>query len=261
MATGKERHFDEGEGLMTDQGPVDSRFDGFPGMVLGGYLAGRLASLVGPEAEVRLLRPTPSGRPLRLERTESGARALVDGEVVAEARPASVVVEPPPAPTLEEAIAASADFTGHRQHPFPECYVCGPKRAVGDGMRVFPGPLAGGFLAAPWIPRAAHCDGFGQATLESIWSALDCPGLWALCHAEGTARGRYVVTGTLSTRVLAPVPCDEPQIITAWKTSESGRKLTAGVAIFSRQGALRVVGTQVAVLAPRGVPLHWVFWR
>jgi hypothetical protein len=29
----------------------------------------------------------------------------------------------------------------------------------------------------------------------------------------------------------------------------------------SRQGALRVVGTQVAVLAPRGVPLHWISWR
>jgi hypothetical protein len=241
-----------------DEVPVDSRFDGVPGMVLGGYLAGRLASLVGPEAEVRLLRPTPSGRPLRLERIETGAHALVAGEIVAEARPTSVAVEPPPAPTLEEAIAASASFTGHRQHAFPSCYACGPNRANGDGMRVFPGPAAGGFLAAPWIPRAAHCDEHGQASLESLWSALDCPALWALCHAEGPPRGRFVVSGTLSVRVLAPVPCDEPQIITAWKTGESGRRLMAGVAIFSRQGVLRALGTQVAVLAPRGVPLKWI---
>jgi hypothetical protein len=240
-----------------DEGAIDSRFDGIPGTVLGGYFAGRLASLIGPEAEVRLLRPTPSARPVRLERTEGGARALVAEEVVAEARHAQVALEPPPAPTLEEAMAASAGFSGHRRHPYPACYCCGPKRAEGDGMRLFPGPVAPALLAAPWTPRAAHCDPSGQATLESVWSAIDCPALWALMHAEGPPSGRFVVSGTLALHALAPIPCDEPHVVASWKMGESGRRLTAGVAIFSGDGMLRALGTQVAVLAPRGVPLGW----
>ena len=243
---------------MTNAAPVDARFDGIPGFTQGGWLAGRVAALIGPEAEVRLLRPFRSGRSLLVERTEGGARALSDGEVVAEGRAWSEPITAPPPPSVEHALRASEAYPGFRDHPFPSCYCCGPQRADGDGLRIFPGPLGQGVLAAHFTPRAPHCDAQGQATVETLWSASDCPALWALMHAEPPGTGRCVVTGTLALRQLGPVRRDEPHAIVSWKTAESGRRLHAAVAFFGPDGTLRAVGTQVAVLAPKGVPLRWV---
>ena len=43
-----------------------------------------------------------------------------------------------------EARGAASRFAGHHDHPFPGCFVCGTERAAGDGLRLFPGPVAGG---------------------------------------------------------------------------------------------------------------------
>ena len=236
---------------------VDARFDGIPGFTLGGWLAGQVASVLGDGAEVRLLRPFRSGSALTVERTGDGARALGEGEVVADGRPWSGTVDTPRAPSLEEAVRASDGYSGLHEHPFPSCYCCGPRRAEGDGLRIFPGPLPEGILAAPWTPRPAHCDAEGRATLETLWGASDCPALWALMHAEPAETGRCVVTGTMRLRRLAPVVGGEPHVIAAWKVGESGRRLEAAVAFFAADGSLCAVGMQVAVLAPKGVPLRW----
>jgi hypothetical protein len=242
---------------MTDATPVDARFDGFPGFTQGGWLAGQVASLLGPEVEVRLLRPFRSGRTLLVERVDGGARALSDGVVVAEGRAWSEQVMAPAMPRVDEVLRASEGYPGLRDHPFPSCYCCGPERAEGDGLRIFPGRLEPGVLAAPFTPRASHCDARGRATVETLWSATDCPALWALMHAEPAGTGRCVVTGTLALRRLGPVVQDEPHVVLSWKTGESGRRLQAAVALFAADGSLRAVGSQVAVLAPKGVPLRW----
>lgn len=233
---------------------VDARFDGIPGFTLGGWVAGQVASLVGDEAEVRLLRPFRSGRPLALQRTEEGARALSEGEAVAEGRPWSGTVEPPSGPMLAEVLRVAE--RSPREHPFPTCYCCGPGRAEGEGLRIFPTPIAGGLLAAPWTPHALHCDSRGHATVETLWSASDCPALWALMHAEPPGSSRCVVSGTLRLRTHAPVVSGEAHLVLSWKIGESGRRVEAGVAFLAANGAVRAVGMQVAVLAPKGVPLR-----
>lgn len=241
---------------MMDAGTVSARFDGIPGFTLGGWLAGQVASVLGDEVEVRLLRPFRSGSALTVERTGDGARALSEGEVVAEGRPWPGTLEPPRTPKLAEAIRASEGYSGFGEHPFPSCYCCGPGRAEGEGLRIFPGVVAEGLLAAPWTPHPAHCDAHGHAPLETLWSASDCPALWALMHAEPPGTGRCVVSGTLRLRRLALVPSGEPHVIIAWKTGESGRRIEAGVAFLAADGSLRAVGMQMAVLAPKGVPLR-----
>ena len=47
----------------------------------------------------------------------------------------------------DEAVAASATYPGFSAHPFPTCFVCGPERAEGDGLRLFPGRLPDGRTA------------------------------------------------------------------------------------------------------------------
>jgi len=239
-----------------DPGPVDARFDGFPGYTLGGWIAGRVASLLGDATEVRLLRPFRSGRHLVLERTAEGARCSSDGENVAEGRAWSGSVEPPRAPGFALAHRASTLDRPVHDHPFPSCYCCGPGRPDGDGLRIFSDPIAPGVLAAVWTPHPAHCDPRGQATGETLWSASDCPALWALMHAEPPGSERHVVTGTLRLRLLHPVVSGEPHLVLSWKMGESGRKLEAGVAFLAADGSLCAVGMQVAVLAPGGVPLR-----
>ncbi len=46
----------------------------------------------------------------------------------------------------------------------------------GDGLRIFPGPVAGRPVwAAPWTPDASVTDGSGRVRPEVVWAALDCP--------------------------------------------------------------------------------------
>ena len=239
-----------------DAGPVDPHFDGIPGFTLGGWLAGRVAALVGPAADVRLLAPFRSGQPLTLERSAEGACALSSGQPVAEGRVWPGTVEPPAAPSLDEARRASEAYSGFREHPFPGCFCCGPQRQPGAGLRIFPGPAEDGTLAAPWSPHPAHCDARGHATVETLWGAADCPALWALMHAEPPGSDRCVVSGTLRMRQLEPVVAGEPHVVISWKVGETGRRLEAGVAFFGPDGTPRAIGMQVAVLSPKGVPLR-----
>ena len=119
---------------------VDPRFRGPPGIASGGFVSGSLAALLGSDsAEVTLRRPVPLARPLRVR--HDGAVTLEDGgTLLAEARPAAAGVElaVPGAVTADEARAA-AGGAGYYDDPwFPDCFVCGPSRRHGDGLRIFP---------------------------------------------------------------------------------------------------------------------------
>jgi hypothetical protein len=71
-------------------------------------------------------------------------------ELVAEVRPAAVGLTMPGTASPAEAPAAAGRYPLSQSHPFPTCFTCGPDRAPGDGLRIFPGPLPGGDLwAAP----------------------------------------------------------------------------------------------------------------
>ena len=77
--------------------------------------------------------------------------------------------EPPLVPTLEAARAASAGYIGRSQRVHPICFTCGPERDEGDGLRVFPGQLAGaeqGVMACTWTPHAASQSDSERASLQ-----------------------------------------------------------------------------------------------
>ena len=105
-------------------------------------MAGALAAHLPPgAAAVRLKSPPPLEKELRVEATREIARLFDGAAIVAEARPTELDLEAPLAPTYAHAVEASKSFTGFHHHPFPTCFVCGPARREGDGLRIFPGVI------------------------------------------------------------------------------------------------------------------------
>ncbi len=215
---------------------IEGRFRGPPESGNGGYTCGKVAGLVGAtgSAEVTLRRPPPLDTPMRVERREGGGVAVYDGEdLVAEGKPAEVELEVPPPVSPEEAERASADFPGFGEHAFPTCFVCGPQRSQGDGMRVFAGPVAGReVVAAPWLPAPDLADEAGRVPHTFVWAALDCPGAIAVGYPE---RGETLL-GRLAARVDAAPRAGERCVVVAWPLGEEGRKLYAGTAVYSASG-------------------------
>jgi len=203
---------------------IEARFNGPDGSANGGYTCGRIAALLDGHAEVTLRSPPPLERPLAVERVGGGLRALDGDNLVAEAAPASVELELPPAPSWAEANAASAGYPGFDEHAFPRCFVCGPERAPGDGLRVFAGPLGDGRFAATWTPT--------EVRAELVWAALDCPGAIAVGFPD---RGETLL-GRFAVRIDELPEPGANCLVLAWPLGEDGRKLYAATALFSEDG-------------------------
>jgi hypothetical protein len=186
---------------------IDSRFCGPPRMGNGGYVCGRLAAFV-PSAtvEVTLMRPTRLDRALPVEIGADGTVVLREGATeIARARPAELDIESPGPVLRPDAVEASTRYVGFVAHAFPKCFVCGPERAAGEGLRIFPGALGDGreMVAAPWTPDPSLAEEGGAGISPAfVWAALDCPGAFALM--EGDA-GRPMLLGRLTARVEGSV--------------------------------------------------------
>jgi hypothetical protein len=223
---------------VTESLTIPARFNGPPETGNGGYTCGRLAALLGAEtAAVSLRTPPPLDRPLAIVR--DGARAeLRDGEtLVAEATPAELSLTPPEPVSLDRARAASDD--GREQwtakHPFRTCFVCGPDRDPGDGLRLFPGRLEDGRYAVPWTPDESVDDGAGHVPAECVWAALDCP---TSAPVANFGAGPPMVLASLTARLNAAVRVGEPHSILSWPLQEDGRKRHAAAALFDANGRL-----------------------
>ena len=158
------------------------RFCGPPASGNGGYVAGRLATELGGggPVTVTLRQPPPLDRELNVVRDQSRA-LLLDGDLlVAEAAAGAFAVDPVEPVSLEAARAAEPRYPGLDDHSFDHCFVCGPGRALGDGMRLSPGPIRPGWSACSWVPDSslAEPDHPAVAAPEFVWAAMDCPGGW-----------------------------------------------------------------------------------
>lgn len=221
---------------MTETVFIARRFRGPHASGNGGYTCGLLAGFAGGEAEVTLRLPPPLERPLRIER--DGERVLLlDGEaLVAEAVPATVEVVPPAVVTWEEALEARERYPGFDNHPFPECFTCGPAREPGEALCIYPGEVRPGLVAAPW---AAH-----DVSPEVVWAAIDCPGAYG---AGYTGRGETVL-GRMAARIDRLPREGERCVALGFGLGEDGRKLYAGTALLGEAGETLAVARQTWIV-------------
>lgn len=223
---------------------VPRRFRGPTTSANGGYICGLISVLTSEPVTVRLLSPPPLDIELDVVEREGVLQVLHGDTPVGAARPGGVgALDAPAAPRYDDALAAARRFAGFARHPAPECFVCGPERAPGDGLRIFCGALdpsghaQRGVVAGLWIPDASLGDDTGAVRREHIWAALDCPGYAAISPAM-----RSMLLGEFTVRIEHAIEVGEPCVVVGWPLGSSGRKHNAGTALYKLDATLAAMG-------------------
>jgi len=216
---------------------IDRRFRGPPESGNGGYVCGLLGRHYTGGAVVTLRKPPPLDMELVLAGHGAGRlRLLCGNELIAEAEPAEMLLDVPEPPDFSVAVEASRNYIGFADHHFGGCFVCGPDRAAGDGLRIFAGDVPGSSLvAAPWTPDESVTDDRGAVKPEFLWAALDCPGYFAL-HTDRSPS--LMLLGRFSAQVDPGLQAGERCTVIGWDLGSEGRKHFAGTALFAETGRL-----------------------
>jgi hypothetical protein len=242
---------------MVETISIPNRFSGPPGVGNGGYSCGRFAALLGGAAEVTLRRPVPLETPLEVRREGASIRvlrpvapaSLPEPELIAEVAPVNLAdIAAPPTVTLEQAVVGASHFP-LAEHPFPTCFVCGPRREKLDGLSIHAYSAPGvDEVASPWVPSPELADAAGNMPAEIIWASLDCPTGWAGLAAipDGVA-----VLGRFAVRIDSPVVADRAHIVVARATGREGRKLWASGGLYTADGTLCAASRATWILVDR----------
>ena len=243
---------------MTDSLVIPPRFCGPPDSGNGGYVCGRIAGYVDGPVTVTLRQPPPLATPMTVERDGEGSVRMHHGRtLIAEATssPGRPAPEIPGPVSMAEARAVAGRARYYTDPLFPDCFVCGMGRGPGDGLRIFPGPLAGRPLwAAPWTPDPSVADFSGRVRPEVVWAALDCPSGIAAAEAATLGWDTAILLGRMTATLTAlPVAGDQCLVI-AWPGVRDGRKLLAGSALLGPGGKVLAAARAVWLTVPRPVP-------
>lgn len=216
---------------------IPARFNGPPASGHGGYTCGLVAGLLDVPARVELRAPPPLETAMDVFETDDGVEVRAGDTLVARARPAPPPdLAPPTTVDLDRAHAAVSGYVGFVDHPFPTCFACGPDRAPGDGLRIFPGPVTGtGVVASPWTPGASLDGADGQVPAVHVWTALDCPSAFGI-RSEVTA-----VLASMRIRQDAAIPIADEVVVLGWEHGIDGRKLYGASAIVDTEGEVLAV--------------------
>lgn len=216
---------------------IANRFCGPTSSGNGGYVCGLLARELAGElngdAVVRLEAPPPLDTALEIQKLEETIQLVQDDKVLATARTTDLRMNVPDAIPFSEAVEAGARFIGFESHPYPCCFVCGPDRKSGDGLRVFAGKTdQAELLAAPWIPDASLTNADGFVNSEFLWAALDCPGAFTFRPPEGWT----MLLGEFAAHIDKSVVAGEECVVLAWDLGSEGRKHFTGTALYNGEG-------------------------
>jgi hypothetical protein len=243
---------------LTDSLVIAPRFCGPADSGNGGYVCGRIAAYVDGPVTVTLRRPSPLATPMAVERRgESSVRIYHSDTLIAEATssPDSPALSIPGSVSLAEARAVAGGSRYYTDPVFPHCFVCGTGRGPGDGLRIFPGSLAGRPLwAAPWTPDPSVTDADGKVRPEVVWAALDCPSGFAAAEAADLPGDTAILLGQMTASLpVLPMAGDQCLVI-AWPGGRDGRKLVAGAALLESGGQVLATARAVWLTVPRPVP-------
>lgn len=226
---------------------IERRFCGPSTSGNGGWTSGLLAAALRSETglaapvTVRLSAPPPLDRPLEivLEAASDDGDALttpiatlMSGTTPIASATAAAAWQHEPAPfvPVDTAAATAAHYVSLEQHPFPRCFVCGPARTPGDGLRLAPGRLEPGRSACVWHPADALT---GDLSEPWLWAALDCPGGWA-----SDILARPMVLGTMTAEVLQMPAPEQTCVVTGRADRTEGRRTWTSSSLWSTDGDL-----------------------
>jgi hypothetical protein len=221
---------------------IPARFNEPPTSGNGGWSAGAFAVAAGARDdgrpfEVTLRVPPPLVTPL----TVNGGRVTAGPTLIAEVAAVADAGDGAAPASVAEAAAASRAYPGFVDHPFPTCYVCGPDRAPGDGLRIFAGPIPDGRMAAPWAVPA-------DVSVETMWAALDCPGGWSALRT-----GRVYLLGRIAAAVDALPRPGATCVVTGAATELVGRKAMVNSSVYAADG-VRLATARATWIAVDSVP-------
>jgi hypothetical protein len=243
---------------------IPRRFRGPANIGNGGYVCGILGRRISGAAEIALRSPPPLETELDVVEVGSDQWELRQGtKTIATGRPTKLDMSRVEKATYAEAAEAEKrTMIKPHEHLNPMCFVCGPDRAPGDGLRLFAGPLnrqdADGVFAAPWTPSLSLVAADGRVAPEFVWSAMDCPTGYASMYDRETRTcnpSLPIVLGTLSVRIESLPRPGEQCVVTSWQTGKEGRRLIAEGALFGEDENVLAVGRAVWVVVDRQVLL------
>lgn len=248
---------------MTETLRIARRFNGPHDSGNGGYSAGLAAQFVpGADAiEATLRAPIPLEATLRAHVTSAGVDIMTDDAaariLIMSLAPTRIATPDVRSPGLEAATVAAATYPGVADHVLPHCFVCGPARASGDGLRIFadwlkepsgldnPNPFP--IVAAPWWPTEDLADSSGLIAPEFMWAALDCPGAFAIDKEP-------IVLGRIAVKIIKRLTPDAPLVVVAWPKGQERQKHFAGSALFSEVGELLAFSEQTWIEIDQHAP-------
>lgn len=247
--------------MESRQMKIAPRFRGPAASANGGYVSGRLAQHLQGPVIVRLTKPPPLNTAMDVRDLGPHRRSVrgtepgptiglwAGDDLVASAWTTDLSLEVPDPPTPEEVEHSRPRYLDSEYRYPTGCFVCGPERDVGDGMRVFPGLVARrGMVAATWLPDESLADQSNVVAPPFVWSALDCPGGIAFVPKSGNT----AVLGQFAAQQSASIITDASYTVIGWEIDQKGRKHLAGSAIFDSEDQCvgKALGTWFEVPLP-----------
>ncbi|PJZ24875.1 hypothetical protein CH352_11920 [Leptospira hartskeerlii] len=245
--------------MKVDNTVLSQRFCGPPKTGNGGFTAGILVEAVRTNAaEIRLLNPTPVETSIIIESEKGQRGAIYDDSKKVLATLKSITYEDfpeyklPLVPDLDDTKKISAFYPGFTTHPFPTCFVCGPKREISDGMRIFVGPAPEqiGFenlMAGHWLPDETVASENGLVRDAAIWGALDCPGGFSAVLDEP----QLIVLSKIRGKIIERPKIGENYTVVSWRLQKMSRAFKVMTAIFKSDSKRLMAIAEALWLAPR----------
>jgi hypothetical protein len=207
--------------------------------------AGLAASLIDGPAAVRLRVPPPIDTVLAVREVGEGIAVVAGHRIVMEARPGSVSSAVPLGGADLEAVLARTFERGTnevpRDHPAPECFVCGPRD---DGLRIIVRNVSDTAVwSSVWVPDASVASDGRHVDDHVVWGALDCPAGMAV--VRGPVIGEppfFPALVRLTASLHHPVTVGEPLAVLAWNEPSDDRRDNAGTAIVDPDGRILAHG-------------------
>ena len=210
---------------------IAKRFNGPPNSGNGGYTAGLIASKLSFNPEVTLRAPPPLEQVMELHIQKDSATLVHEDTLIAAAKVADFQLTIPTAIPWSAVKVATPRPKSFDSALLPDCFVCGIARKRGDGLAIYPENIGPKKVAASWVPYENLGDESGKVKTAFIWSALDCPGAWAMQDVT-----KLSLLGRIAVKEVRPIKVDSQYIVMGWVLKEEGRKTWTGTAIYDKSG-------------------------